>query len=48
MLPVKRGFESPNGIAYKLGLKWTTFEVGTEEDVGKALEVLEKAYGKAH
>jgi hypothetical protein len=55
MLPVKRGFESPNGIAYKLaaggesgeGLKWKTFEVESEEDVGKALGVLEKAYARA-
>jgi hypothetical protein len=52
MLPVKRGFESPNGIAYKLassrkGLKWRTFEVESEEDVGKALAVLEKAYARA-
>ncbi len=55
MLPVKRGFDSPNGIAYKLatggesreGLKWNTFEVESDEDVGKALGVLEKAYAEA-
>ncbi len=55
MLPVKRGFETPHGIAYKVasggeareGQKWKTIQVETERDIAKALRVLEKAYSQA-
>ena len=45
MLPDKRSFEVPDGIAYKKDGKWTVFEVIDEEGVGRAMGVLEKAYG---
>ncbi len=44
MLPDKRCFESPGGIAYKERGKWQVFEVGDEREIGKALVVLEEAY----
>jgi hypothetical protein len=44
MLPDKRCFETPDGIAYKKGGKWKVFEVGDEQGIGRALVVLEKAY----
>ncbi len=55
MVPAQRGFESANGIAYKLasggesreGLKWRTFEVEAERDIAKALAILERAYARA-
>lgn len=45
MLPEKRSFEVPDGIAYKSDGKWTVLEIGDERGIGKALGVLEKAYG---
>jgi len=47
MLPDKRSFETPDGIAYKKDGKWTVFEVGDERGIAKALGVLEKAYSQA-
>jgi len=47
MLPEKRSFEIPNGIAYKEGGKWKVFEVGDQEGIGKALAILGKAYARA-
>jgi len=44
MLPQKRSFEIPDGIAYKEGGKWKVLEVGDERGIGSALGVLEKAY----
>ena len=44
MLPDKRSFEIPDGIAYKEGGKWRVFEVGDEGRIAAALGVLEKAY----
>jgi hypothetical protein len=44
MLPDKRCFESPNGIAYKEGGRWKVFDVGDERGIGRALGVLEKSY----
>jgi hypothetical protein len=44
MLPDKRSFEIPDGIAYKEGGKWRVFGVGDERGIGGALGVLEKAY----
>ena len=47
MLPEKRSFEVPDGIAYKSDGKWTVLEIGDERGIGKALGVLEKAYTRA-
>jgi hypothetical protein len=47
MLPEKRSFEVPNGIAFKENGKWKVFEVAYESGVTAAMAVLEKAYGKA-
>ena len=47
MLPDKRSFEIPDGIAYKKDGKWTVFDAGDERGIAKALGVLEKAYRKA-
>lgn len=47
MLPDKRSFEIPDGIAYKEGGKWKVFPVEDERRVGAALEMLEKAYSRA-
>src|ERR1039457_5033439 len=44
MLPDKRSFEVPDGIAYKKDGKWTVFDIGDERGIAKALGVLEKAY----
>jgi hypothetical protein len=44
MLPEKRSFEIPEGIAYKENGKWRAFAVGDEGRIGAALAVLEKAY----
>jgi hypothetical protein len=46
MLPEKRSFEVPDGVAYKEGGKWKVLEVGDERGIGGALRVLEKAYRK--
>lgn len=48
MLPDKRSFEIPDGIAYKEGGKWKVFEAGEESDIGRALAILEKAYSTIH
>jgi hypothetical protein len=47
MLPDKRSFEIPDGIAYKEGGKWRVFELGDERGIAAALGVLEKAYARA-
>jgi hypothetical protein len=47
MLPDKRALESAGAITYKEGGKWVLFEVGDENDLGRALAVIEKAYGRA-
>jgi hypothetical protein len=47
MLPDKRSFEVPDGIAFKKDGKWTVLEVGDERGIIKALGVLEKAYSAA-
>jgi hypothetical protein len=44
MLPDKRSFETPDGLAYKEAGKWKIFEVGDETGIGEALAILEKAY----
>jgi hypothetical protein len=48
MLPDKRSFEIPDGIAYKEGGKWKVFEVGDERGIAAALGVLERAYMRAN
>lgn len=55
MLPDKRAFEDSNSIMYKTanaaekreGKKWTLFKLTSAEELGAALEVLDKAYRKA-
>jgi hypothetical protein len=47
LLPDKRALESPTAIAYKQGGKWVLFEVRDENDIGRALTVIERAYGRA-
>jgi len=55
MLPDKRAFENADSIMYKManaaekreGKKWTLFKLTNAEDLGAALEVLDKAYRKA-
>jgi hypothetical protein len=47
MLPDKRSFEIPDGIAYKEGGKWTVFDIGDERGIAQALGLLEQAYGSA-
>jgi hypothetical protein len=54
MLPDKRALENPKAIAYKPfdvqskeGEKWKLFELENEEDIGRALAHLDKAYKKA-
>lgn len=44
MLPDKRSFEIPDGIAYKESGKWRVFGVEDERGIAAALGVLEKAY----
>jgi hypothetical protein len=46
MLPEKRAFEVPNGVALKEGGKWKVFEVEGDAGIGEALTVLEKAYSR--
>jgi hypothetical protein len=47
MLPEKRSFEVPNGIAFKENGKWKVFEIVDRSGVAAAMAVLEKAYAKA-
>lgn len=55
MLPDKRAFDTPGGMAYKVptgkekreGEKWNRFEIRTERDLSAALEKLSKAYERA-
>jgi hypothetical protein len=55
MLPDKRAFEKADSIMYKManaaekreGKKWTLFKLTTAEDLGAALDILDKAYRKA-
>jgi hypothetical protein len=55
IIPDKRAFENADSIMYKIanaagkseGKKWTLFKLESEEELGAALEVLNKAYGKA-
>lgn len=55
MLPDKRAFENADSIMYKMenatekreGKKWTRFKLTTAEELGAALDVLDKAYRKA-
>ncbi len=44
MLPDKRSLEVADAVAYKKGGKWVTFEVKGEDEISRALGVLEKAY----
>ena len=55
MLPDRRAFENADSIMYKManakekreGKKWTLFKLTTAEDLGAALDILDKAYRKA-
>lgn len=55
MLPDKRAFENADSIMYKMenatekreGKKWTRFKLTTAEELGAALDVLDKAYRTA-
>lgn len=55
MLPDKRAFENADSIMYKMandgekreGKKWTLFKLTTAEELGAALDVLDKAYRRA-
>ena len=55
MLPDKRAFESPDGIAYKLapgdpnkpGQTWHVYELENALDIDKALAHLDKAFKQA-
>ncbi len=54
MLPGKRALENPKAVAYKRfeaksenGERWKLFEMENEEDIGRALTHLDKAYRKA-
>jgi hypothetical protein len=47
LLPEKRALESLTAIWYKQEGKWVSFEVRDENDMGRALAVIEKAYGRA-
>ena len=47
MLPDKRAFESPSGIAYKEAGKWNVFEIDDDRGIAQALAILEKAYANA-
>lgn len=55
MIPDKRAFENADSIMYKFadaaekkeGKKWTLFKLTTEEELGAAMEILDKAYSKA-
>jgi hypothetical protein len=55
MLPDKRAFESADSIMYKMsnaaekteGKKWKFYKLSTAEELGAALDILDKAYRKA-
>jgi hypothetical protein len=55
LIPDKRAFENADSIMYKFadaaeqreGKKWTLFKLTTAEELGAALEILDKAYRKA-
>ncbi len=55
LIPDKRAFENADSIMYKMasaaekkeGKKWTLFKLTTAEELGAALEILDKAYCKA-
>jgi hypothetical protein len=47
MLPEKRAFEIPNGIAYKEAGKWKVFDLENDQRAGRALAILEQAYARA-
>jgi hypothetical protein len=55
LIPDKRAFENADSIMYKIanaaekreGKKWTLFKLTTAEELGAALEILDKAYCKA-
>jgi len=55
MLPDKRAFENADSIMYKIasgaekseGKKWKLLKLATAENLGAALEILDKAYNKA-
>jgi hypothetical protein len=55
LIPDKRAFENADSIRYKManatekkeGKKWTRFELTSAEELGEALEILDKAYRKA-
>jgi hypothetical protein len=55
LIPDKRAFENADSIMYKIanaaakkeGKKWTRFKLTTADELGAALEILDKAYRKA-
>jgi hypothetical protein len=55
MIPDRRAFENADSIMYKFadaaekkeGKKWTLFKLTSAEELGSALEILDKAYSKA-
>ena len=55
MLPGKRALENPEAVAYKFadgsasreGEKWRLFELKDEQQMNRALAVLEEAYKRA-
>ena len=55
MIPDKRAFENADSIMYKFadaaekkeGKKWTLFKLTSAEELGAALEILDKAYSRA-
>lgn len=44
LLADKRALENPRSIGYKQAGKWKHFEMDGEQDISKALALLEKAY----
>lgn len=47
MLPDKRSLGVADAVAYKVGGKWSNFEVRNEDEIGGAIAVLGKAYEAA-
>jgi hypothetical protein len=55
LIPNKRAFENADSIMYKIanaaekkeGKKWTRFKLTSTEELGAALEILDRAYKKA-
>ena len=55
MLPDKRAFENADSIMYKMadsadkkeGKKWKLYKLSAAEELGAALDILDKAYRKA-